>query len=78
MELDVGDADGTPGEEDGNGGQVLEPGEGRGRAAWSDREVCEAADRCREDHAPVGDTLFAAFQEETGSLLVLCESKETS
>ena len=55
VELDVGDGDGHPGEEVGDGGQVLEPGEDSGGAGRAGH-VCQEGDGGGDEDAVVWDT----------------------
>lgn len=77
VEANVRNADGNPGEEGGNGGQVLEPGEdgvGAGRAG----HVGEETDRGGDGNAPVGDTSLGTPEEEARSLTVLGQSVQVT
>lgn len=78
VELDVGDANRAPCEKGGDGDQVLEPTENSCRATRANRQVCQAGDGGCDGDAPVWDTGFAAAEEESWSLSVLCKGEEVT
>jgi len=71
VELDVGDADGAPSEEGGNGRQILEPVEHDGRSTRRDREIGQAGNGGSDRYTPVWHTGLAAVKEEARGLPVL-------
>lgn len=77
VEAEVGDADGAPGEELGNGGEVLEPLEDDG-GTLGDGEVGEEGDGGGDEDGVVWDTTLGTLQEELRSLLVLGDTEEVT
>jgi len=76
VELDVGHADGAPGEERGDGGQVLEPIEDESWSTGSDRQICQERDDGGEEHTPVWYAISGATKEESWGLSVLRKGKQ--
>jgi len=76
VELDVGQANGAPSEEGGDGGQVLEPCEDESWSTISDRQIRQERNKGCEEHTIVWYSTFAALKEESWGLSVLCKGKE--
>ncbi len=67
LEIDVGNADAAPGEELGNGDQVLEPGEDQ-VGARATAHVGEKTERRSNCDAPVWNTILGALEQEARGL----------
>jgi hypothetical protein len=76
VELEIGNADRAPGEEGGNGSQVLEPCENNRWATRADGKEGKEGDRGGDQDTPVWDTGLAAAEKEAWSLFILGKSKE--
>lgn len=76
-ELDVGDQDADPGEEVGDGGQVLEPVEDV-VCAGGDTHVGEQRDGGRDCDTPVWNAALGASEQELGCLLVLSQGEQVT
>jgi len=76
MELDVGPANGAPGKEGGDGGQVLEPREDESWSTRSDRQICQERNKGCAEHTPVWYSISGAPKEEPWGLSILCKGKE--
>ena len=77
VEPDVSNADADPGEEGGDGRQVLEPLEDCGGARRG-RHVCQKTERACDEYTPHRNTRLGAFKQKPGCLSILCDGVKVS